>query len=158
MKPEEAASMSQSIAAARPAVRAKRILRESDTTLVRVILGVASLVYGLNLLVHVVFDLPAVTDRPPYAMFRLLGGDLAWSGAFAVHGIGVVWRTLSPRSCIFCALVVNLYGFLLWACTTAALNYGTGYMSPASSLEWTMVLFSGLALASTGLRDEIATP
>jgi hypothetical protein len=136
----------------------RRVLRESDTTLVRVILGLASLVYGGNLLAHVAFDLPSVMERPPYALFRILGGDLFWAAAFILHGLGVMWRTLTRRSCVPCALAVNCYGFILWAATTAALNYGVGFISPASSLEWVMVLFAGLALASTGLRDEIVTP
>lgn len=143
---------------AKPAARVRRILRDSDTTLVRVILGIASLVYGGNLLMHVAFGWAPVMERPAYALFRILGGDLFWSAAFVAHGLGVMWRTLTTKACTACALAVNLYGFFLWACTTAALNYGTGYLSPASSLEWTMVLFSGLALASTGLRDEIVTP
>jgi hypothetical protein len=142
----------------RTATRARRILRESDTTLVRVILGLASLVYGGNLLAHVFFGWPPVMERAPYTLFRLLGDDLFWALAFILHGLGVLWRTLTRRSCVPCALAVNCYGFVLWGCTTAAMNYGVGFVSPASSLEWTMILFSGLALASTGLRDEIVTP
>jgi hypothetical protein len=125
------------------------ILRNADTVTIRVLLALASLGFASCLLLG-----DNVMLRPGYHLMRKVGNEVVWSALFALHFVGVLWRVYDPRERIGWALLVNAFGFVLWAVMTLCLNLALGSVTPGTALEWTLVCASGWALYRTGLHGE----
>lgn len=131
----------------------KESLWNSDTVTIRVILASASLFFALALIGN-----SHMFDRPSYEVMKQYGTEYCWAFAFFIHWLGVYWRLLDPMPRPHWALVVNTFGFTIWALMTLSINVALGSITPGTTLEWTMVAWSGLALYRTGLNKESLTP
>jgi hypothetical protein len=122
-----------------------------DTVTVRAILMVASYLQAVG------FFLPFGTmTRPYYADMRFLPG-WAWGVAFTLHGMWQWWRFRS-RPNMLLGFLVNLYGFLLWTFTTLLGTLATHTYSPATALEWTVIVALFAALIRTGDHQDRMSP
>lgn len=125
------------------------ILHNADTVTIRVILAMASLGFAACLLFGA-----DVFERQGYHLVRKLGTEEWWSVLFVLHFLGVIWRVYDPVERIRWALVINAFGFALWAVMTLLINFSLGAVTPGTALEWTLVFASGWALYRTGLHGE----
>ncbi len=132
----------------------KSLFWSADTVTIRLILGIASLIWGIPL---IFFN----TNIPKLPIFYTTGlhTNLVFLGClFFLHGIGVLWRIYDPKPRIICALLVNILGLLLWLQATMFIVYSTRALTSGTSLELVMCCFAAWALYRTGLREEIVTP
>lgn len=135
----------------------RMIFLEADTTTTRMLLGTASFIYMLILALNSAMG-HHLLDRPAYALMNIFGGDLFWGILFVAHGIGVLWRFYTARSCVLCAIAVNLFGCCLWTYTTVAVNVSIGFLSPTFALEIPTCILAWWVLYRTGMRDEVVSP
>lgn len=133
------------------------VFYEADTTTIRALLGSASAVFAFMLVLNVWMG-QHIMDRSTYRLMKIWGGDFFWASLFFLHYAGVVWRIYATKACVWCAVAVNAFGFILWSYGTAAIGVSIGFLSPTSALELTICAASGWALYRTGLRDEVVTP
>lgn len=125
------------------------IFRNADTVTIRLLLAVASIGFAACLVLG-----DGVFDRPGYHLMRKFGNEWFWATLFVLHYLGVVWRLYDPVERIGWAIVVNSFGFVIWAIMTLCLNLSLGSVTPGTALEWTLVFASGWALYRTGLHGE----
>lgn len=125
------------------------IFRNADTVTIRLLLAMASLGFAACLIFG-----NGVFERPGYHLMRKFGGEGVWAALFILHYVGVVWRLYDPVERVRWALVVNSFGFVIWAAMTLCLNLSIGSITPGTALEWTLVGASGWALYRTGLSGE----
>lgn len=125
------------------------ILRNADTVTIRILLAMASVGFAGCLLLG-----NAVFARAGYHLMQKIGPEWFWAVLFMLHFFGVVWRLYDPVERIGWALIINSFGFVLWAVMTLCLNISLGSITPGTALEWTLVFASGWALYRTGLHGE----
>lgn len=114
-----------------------------DTVTIRALLMVASIGQAIG------FILPLHTlDRPYFLDMRFLPGA-AWAGLYTAHAAGQWWRFRSGENRL-AGFLVNLYGFVLWTFTTSLGAFATGTYSPATALEWTVIVALFFAMIRTG--------
>ena len=125
----------------------------ADTTIIRLIMAAASIVYAL------LFQFaPAGHFAPVSDLITQLFPKWLWSTLFLVHGIGVAWRFFDHKERIAAALVINVLGFLIWSSYVFLNILGLGYMSSGIALETIMCICLFWSLVRTGLKEEVASP
>lgn len=125
------------------------VFQDADTSLIRVLLANASLVWAAFVLSTNAFD------RPAYEIMRTVASGHVWAIAFLVHFVGVYWRTYDPSPRIVAGLIINGYGFVLWFFTSVSLNYYVGSLSPGTAAELVLCAASAWALYKTGFKREL---
>lgn len=140
----------------RHCITVARAIYSSDTFTVRLLVALASGLYAFSMVVATMQG-ARLFEKPAYAIMAQAGNEWIWSAAFALHFFGVVWRILDPRERVLAGLAINFLGFVLWLYYTLCMNIALGYLAPSSSLEWTIIVFSGWALYRTGLKRELVT-
>lgn len=133
-----------------------RIVYASDTFTVRLLVAWASGLFALAMAIATLQG-QQLFQKPAYALMAQAGNEWLWVAAFGAHWAGVHWRILDPRERVLASLVINYLGFVLWLYYTLCTNIALGYWAPSSSLEWTIIVFSGWALYRTGLKRELVT-
>jgi hypothetical protein len=122
-----------------------------DTMTLRAILALASLLYGINLILA-----SGTMSRTGFILMFNLMPNYVWSGLFLTHFVGLSWKFLAEKPKVGIALAVNSLGFFTWFLSTLAINidvfnkYGT--LAPSTSLEIVVCAFAGWALFRTGKR------
>lgn len=125
----------------------------ADTTTIRLILALASLVYATGLM------LPGVDlSQPNFAIMRQTMCKEGWALLFFLHWLGMSWRFLDPKPRVGWALFINSFGLLVWTVSTFTINRSYPVYAPGTSLEIVVCLFSAWALLRTGLKKEILNP
>ncbi|MGI4776971.1 MAG: hypothetical protein ACRYGA_02440 [Janthinobacterium lividum] len=136
-----------------------KIIRDIHIRTVRLILALASVVLAslyvsYSVLYGIGWSETPLFGRNGYQLLRWIAPAGAWAAAFYAHAFGVLWVIYARRTPKLLPLVVNLWGFIVWAVMTLSLNFGLGNLTPGTSLEWVMVGFSGWALLHTRLGDD----
>lgn len=124
----------------------------TDTTLLRLVLGVSSLLFAIALaLPDTIFDPDrfAVTLYVPYRT--------VWIVLFLLHFLGVFWRLIDARHRVRWALTVNSLGCVLWLGVAISTFMVYGF-SLSVVVEGMLGILSVWVLYRTGLTPEIVTP
>ena len=136
----------------------------SDTTTIRVLLGLASLGFtlGLWLPLDTFSQLPFAGMASCFNFksvpISVRAHEWVWGVLFLLHALGVSWRMfdLTPR--IKWAFAINAYGLMLWLASTGLITQAVGKYTPALSLEVVVIMAAFVALVRTGLNDEQVSP
>ena len=131
----------------------RRLVVEGDTTTIRVIMAIASLLYAIGLLVPI-----HTFARPSFAGMQALMPDWAWAVCFILHAVGVAWRLLDEVPRIAWAFAINAFGIAIWIMYTVLVTVTLGQYTPSTAMEITVLAAAIVALVRTGLNDEKFSP
>lgn len=131
----------------------KELFWNADTTTIRLILALSSLLFTIGLMATGV-DFNFVG----YRVMKAMAPKEVWASLFFLHFLGLSWRFLDPIPRIGWALAINGFGLLIWVASTVAINSAFLRFVPGTSVELVLCCFAAWALFRTGLRKEILTP
>lgn len=128
--------------------------RVRDLGMVRAILGIASVGWGLAAICQ-----PGTFNRPTFVhLAQFLGAwptaparlsEVIWGLAFIAHGIGLWMIAVYRPTKDTWPLIVNGFGLFVWAVTAAGTNWAVHSFSPGNAAEWTLCGFASFALYRT---------
>lgn len=131
----------------------KALFWNADTTTVRLILALSSLLFCIGLIIP-----GADFTRPGFIVMADVAPQYVWAAGFFAHFLGLSWRFLDPVPRITWALIINALGLLLWLTSSLCINFAYHTFAPGTSAELVLCFFAGWSLLRTGLRQETLTP
>lgn len=124
---------------------------------VRFILGIASIAWAVELLM-----LYGVFDRVNYMVFAWVSywlgmsrhhGEVLLAMSLLAHGFGVGYCLVRDRRAKrFIHNIVNVYGFVLWACIVVSIHVGAGGATPLAITETLLTIGAFISIAAVDLR------
>lgn len=124
---------------------------------VRFVLGLASLAWGAELLIW-----NGIFDRANYAVFAWVSywlglsrtqGEALLAGSLLMHGFGVGYCLIRDRRASrLIHNLVNVYGFILWACIVVSVHVAVGGPVPLAITETLLTIGAFVSIAAVDLR------
>lgn len=125
-----------------------RVFIEGDTHTIRVLMAVASIIFGVGLWLPL-----GMFQRLPFAGMAEVMGEFQWGVLFVLHGVLVFWRTFDPVPRRWWAFWINAYGLVLWILYVGLVNKASGTFTIGTSMEITVLLAAFVALVRTGVNE-----
>jgi len=130
----------------------------ADTTTIRLLLAIASLVWGIALLAGPCQGIKCLGASRGLNELKGIASLSVWAAMFFLHFVLVMWRFVDQRSRPGWALLINSFGLGLWLYATIAIITSLQRLTSGTSLELVTCFFAAWALYRTGINDEISSP
>lgn len=124
----------------------------TDTTILRLVLGVASLLFAVALAAPA-----SMLDPDRLAVMLFMPYRMVWISLLLLYFVGVFWRFIDARPRVRWALTVNSLGCVLWL-AIAISTFSAYGLNLSVVVEGVLGLLSLWVLYRTGLTPEIVTP
>lgn len=145
------------IRAAYARILTKRIVRETHTLTIRMLLAASSFGAALVILGYELFG-RGLFARHGYEVMQIFGNEWVWAGAFLMHFAGVVWRVYEPRSRPAWGFAVNALGVALWAVKSFSVAWALKAVTLATPMELAVCCFALWVLFRTDAQEEEFSP
>jgi hypothetical protein len=126
------------------------IVLRSDTTSLRFLLAIASLLWSIFLF------MPGDTfERPVYRIMARVGSEELWATFWLLHAVGVLWRVFATRKRVFVAYLLNSLGLVMYAGVAVAIYATRTEPFPAAiAPDLTLALIALWVMARTAINSE----